>query len=119
MHIPIGYLSPNVNDSIELIKYMDQYVGLYSIIVDNDNRRRSLYGKAGCFRLTSYGVEYRTLSGYMLSNNVLLNNIYNLTMMAIEAFNSKKRLYKSVEKIINTGNKEKAIELFNKLKTGV
>lgn len=55
LHIHVGYNDPDIPSSLQMIKYMDQYLGLPSIVVDQDSRRRSLYGKAGCFRITAYG----------------------------------------------------------------
>lgn len=91
-HIHIGYPNNTIEDSIRLIKYMDAYVGLISLLHDTDVERRKLYGKAGCFRLTPYGCEYRTLSGFMLSSNKLVKLVYNRTIKAIEAFNQGKSL---------------------------
>jgi hypothetical protein len=54
-HIHIGYENPDVDTSLTLIKYLDAYLGVPSILKDRDKKRRSLYGKAGCFRLTDYG----------------------------------------------------------------
>lgn len=54
-HIHIGYENHNIDTSLALVKYLDAYLGLRSVIADPDKKRRSLYGKAGCFRLTPYG----------------------------------------------------------------
>ena len=54
-HIHVGYESNNIDTSIAMLRYIDAYVGLPSILYDTDNERRSLYGKAGCFRLQPYG----------------------------------------------------------------
>lgn len=54
-HIHIGYENPNIDTSVLLVKYLDMYLGIPSVVYDSDKKRRSLYGKAGCFRLTSYG----------------------------------------------------------------
>lgn len=54
-HIHVGYDNPNIDSSLLIVKYLDMYLGVPSVIYDKDKRRRSLYGKAGCFRLTSYG----------------------------------------------------------------
>ena len=45
--------------------------------------RRNLYGKAGCFRLTPYGVEYRVLSGYFLKTKALEEWVFKNTYLAI------------------------------------
>lgn len=51
------------------IRLLDMYLGVSSIVFDKDPTsplRRSLYGKAGEFRSTDYGVEYRVLGNYAL-----------------------------------------------------
>lgn len=54
-HIHCGYDNPNVETSINLIKTFDIFLGIPSVIIDPDTKRRELYGKAGAFRLTRYG----------------------------------------------------------------
>lgn len=54
-HIHVGYDNPEVDRSLRLLFYLDAYLGLPSILIDKDVQRRTLYGKAGCFRLTDYG----------------------------------------------------------------
>ena len=54
-HIHVGYENPDVDTSLALVKYMDAFLGIPSVVKDKDKKRRSLYGKAGCFRLTDYG----------------------------------------------------------------
>lgn len=54
-HIHIGYKDNNIDTSVALVKYLDMYLGIPSVVKDKDKRRRSLYGKAGSFRLTPYG----------------------------------------------------------------
>ena len=52
---------------------MDIFIGAQSVLIDNDLRRRSLYGKSGEYRLQPWGCEYRVLSSSMLKdidNNV-------------------------------------------------
>lgn len=102
-HIHIGYKDYNVDDSLRLIKYLDVQLGLPSVIKDSDKNRRSLYGKAGCFRLTPYGLEYRVLSSYFLSSKETLNWVWDRVQMAIEAFNIEQALPdpELVQKAIN------------------
>lgn len=75
-HIHIGYDNPNVVTSLRIIQWLDIYLGVPSIFIDKDTQRRSLYGKAGCFRLTPYGLEYRTLSSYMMGTTERLKWVY-------------------------------------------
>lgn len=86
-HIHIGYENHNIDESLRLIKYLDAYLGVPSIQFDGDKKRRSLYGKAGCFRLTSYGVEYRCLSSALMENTDRLSFVWDQTIKAIEAYN--------------------------------
>ena len=48
---------------------MDYTLGLDSLLLDSDTRRRSMYGRAGSFRFKEYGIEYRTLSNFWIKNN--------------------------------------------------
>lgn len=82
-HIHIGYANNNIDTSISLVKYLDMYLGIPSIIRDRDKRRRSLYGKAGCFRLTPYGVEYRVLSSATMKDINTLNFVWKQLSTAI------------------------------------
>ena len=57
-HIHVSYPHKSQVKSISLVKYMDVFVGIPSVILDAGEdavKRRELYGKAGCFRLTRYG----------------------------------------------------------------
>lgn len=86
-HIHIGYDNNNIDTSVLLVKYLDAFLGIPSVIKDRDKRRRSLYGKAGCFRLTPYGVEYRVLSSAMMRDTELLGLVWDQTMKSIMAYN--------------------------------
>lgn len=84
-HIHLGYENPDIDTSLALVKYMDAYIGIPSVIIDTDIKRRSLYGKAGCFRLCNYGVEYRTLSSAMMNSVENLEFVWDQLMCAIAA----------------------------------
>ena len=56
--------------------------------MDPDTERRSLYGKAGDFRMCSYGTEWRVLSGYFLSNDETIGFMWDQAMKAIDAYNN-------------------------------
>lgn len=105
-HIHIGYENPNIDMSVLLVKYLDMYLGVPSVIYDKDKRRRSLYGKAGCFRLTSYGVEYRVLSSAMMKDVETLRFIWRQLQKALLAASRGERLVDSeyVIKAINESN---------------
>lgn len=115
-HVHIGYENPNIEDSVCLVKYLDAYVGLPSVIIDTDTRRRSLYGKAGAFRLTDYGVEYRVLSSAMMKNSKTIKFVFHQVMRAINAYNSGVNIpiYEDTIATINNSDAERAKELIRK-----
>lgn len=106
-HIHIGYSKPDIKTSLSILKYMDAYLGVPSVLLDSDTVRRSLYGKAGCFRLQKYGLEYRVLSGYFLESESLISFVYDQIVKALNAFESGLELPKftSVVKAINDNDR--------------
>lgn len=106
MHIHLGYENPDVDISLTLIKYLDAYLGVPSILKDKDKKRRTLYGKAGCFRLTDYGCEYRTLSSAMMNSTARLNFVWKQLSKAITAAKCEGALPSSidVQNAINNSN---------------
>lgn len=112
-HIHLGYNNPTIDQSLRLIKYMDMYLGIPSVIEDPDTKRRSLYGKAGAFRLTSYGLEYRVLSSAMMKDTDSLKKVWKGIERTISAFNNGKDTI-SREYVISAINNSD-IDLANKL----
>ena len=112
----MGYNNNNIDTSIILIKYLDLYVGLPSILYDKDIRRRSLYGKAGCFRLTSYGLEYRCLSAAMYANDNLMKIVWQGVIHAVNAYNKKVPLRnaEAIQSAINNSDEELAKKIMDK-----
>lgn len=118
MHLHCGYPNPSVEQSLQMIKYFDAYIGVISVLHDPDIARRSLYGKAGCFRLTSYGYEWRVLSSFFLGTKTKLRLIWDCIERAINAYIEGKPL-PPAEKVIdaiNNSNKILALELINDYK---
>lgn len=109
-HLHFGYEKPNIDTSLKLLSYIDAFVGLPSILIDKDTKRRSLYGKAGCFRLTKYGCEYRTLSSYFMKDKDTLSWVWDQVMKGLTAFTIGKILPSGelVQKVINTNDEEAA-----------
>jgi len=90
-HIHIGWTNGvDINDPGHLeacrtlTKMLDLYVGAPSLVWDNDDRRRSLYGAAGAFRPKHYGMEYRVLSNKWINNPLLRKTVYYNTIDAIK-----------------------------------
>lgn len=113
-HIHVGYNITDkeiVREDVDknIVRWMDYYLGVPSILMDTDTERRKLYGKAGAFRHKSYGVEYRTLSSFWLGSEQLIKWAFNQTQEAIKrASNSdfmSDEIGKKVQRIINSTNK--------------
>lgn len=89
-HIHIGWTSDEDPLSIkhfemckQLVIQLDHYLGLPSLVLDPDKRRRSMYGKAGCFRPKSYGCEYRVLSNFWIKSPELMKWAFDNTLLAV------------------------------------
>jgi hypothetical protein len=89
-HIHVGWCEgkdPNdeshILDCRLVVKQLDYYIGIWSLLWDKDDRRRNLYGKAGAFRPKSYGCEYRVPSNMWLSHTYLIDWIYVAARTAV------------------------------------
>jgi hypothetical protein len=111
-HIHIGYRKPSQDLSMQLVKAMDIFVGLPSVIQEPDNQRKMLYGKAGAFRFKPYGVEYRTVSNYYIASENLTKWAFTNTMEAIKFINDGNVINEqesdAIRTAINAGDKELA-----------
>lgn len=116
-HIHIGYHNPNSLVSLMLVKALDITLGLPSVLLDKDCERRALYGKAGAFRITPYGLEYRVLSSFMYSTDELIRFIYRGAMEALNAYDKGLYLPSSdnIQKAINNSDSTLAVSLLSDL----
>ncbi len=121
-HIHVGFVKGSGNDflldeygKLRVIRTMDCFHGMASTILDNSPEaiaRRNLYGKAGCFRPTEYGAEYRTLSNFWCQSDSLKRLMYYLTGDVLDCVRSQDDEYvielcggpTRVQAIINTGD---------------
>lgn len=121
MHVHLGYDNKTAKRSRDLIKAMDVFMGIPSIIIDTDTKRRSLYGRAGCFRHTIFGTEFRVLSGFFLSDPKLTEYIFGqafeainyLNEFGIDEINNDKDW---IVETINSGNIDEAKKIVSKYK---
>lgn len=88
-HIPksgsLGFLKHQLG-KVNTVFALDLTGGLVSTVLDSDPsaiERRSLYGKAGCYRSTDGGIEYRTLSNYWIKSPSLVKLIHLLVDEAL------------------------------------
>lgn len=113
-HIHLGYDHPTIQESLRMIKLLDIFLGIPSVIIDPDKKRRELYGKAGAFRLTAYGMEYRTLSSYMMSKDSILNLVWDLLILAVNYIGLPELFDKNqIQHIINESDVEEAKKFLN------
>jgi hypothetical protein len=110
-HVHIGYENPSVEMNIKLMKAFDLYVTLPSLLLEPDNERRELYGKAGAFRHKKYGMEARTLSSFFASNPPLMEWVYNQTELAIANIDNPLISQVNVEEVINGNDKDRAKQI--------
>lgn len=115
MHIHIGYDNPDEHTNVLLIRALDLFLGVPSVLFDPDTERRKLYGKAGAYRDKPYGVEYRVLSSHFLNNNDLLEFIFDNTLKAIEFVNIGAEVTNPLDviKAINTSDKKLSLEILD------
>jgi hypothetical protein len=111
-HIHVGYDNPSEETNRSIIKAMDIFLGLASVLQEPDNARKDLYGKAGAHRIKAYGVEYRTISNYYVNSKELTHWAFNNTMEAINFVNAGSQISKteaeSIQLAINRADKKLA-----------
>jgi hypothetical protein len=121
-HIHLGFTF-NRADAPKIVTMMDILAGNTFVLIDRDPdniRRRINYGRAGEYRLKSYGIEYRVLSNFWMKKYVLWSMATGLLREAI-AIGQKQELVdkllakidlKDVRNAINNNDKELAMKNF-------
>lgn len=86
-HIHIGHENLlDFDNKDRAIKMLDIFLGCGSVIFDRDETsaaRRALYGKAGEFRPTKYGIEYRVLGNFALRSPKTTELVVDLVARSI------------------------------------
>jgi len=113
-----------VEGKVLMVRGMDLFHGVISTILDSSPaavKRKKLYGKSGCHRPTTYGVEYRTLSAFWtktpyssmlvssLTDDVVDLIVDNKLNALIEDVSSEE-----IRRIIDTGDVDGAKVVLNK-----
>jgi hypothetical protein len=88
----LGKKSPDIEDRIQIVRFLDLGLGVPSILLDKDKVRRNFYGKAGSYRPKPYGVEYRTLSNFLIENNDLMEWVFNQVLWSFRQVNKEQSL---------------------------
>ncbi len=126
-HIHIGYDKPTTKVNLLIVRALDIFISIPLLLMEPDNRRKEMYGKAGAFRECSYGVELRSPSNWWVSSDEMMAWVFNQAMKAIDYLNSLTKIPKilkdkTIENIINNKLLEEAqqvikefdLELVNK-----
>lgn len=118
-HVHVSWLSPDVDQKIAVVKAMDLFLGVPSILVTKPNERRKLYGAAGAFRDKSYGVEYRTLDNFWLGTEPYRRFIFNQVAHLCQEINAQGDVLvellddysKDIQAVINSHDRTGALDL--------
>lgn len=124
-HVHVGHKFNTKAELHEFIKWMDLYLAVPSVLLDNGQLRKQLYGKAGAFRYKSYGGEYRTLSNFWIFEDKLIDWVWKATDAAMEAWliadqNALQEDGQYIQDAINNNDKHIAsmlIDKYNLMKT--
>lgn len=123
-----GKIAKTEDGHIRVIKLLDLIVGIPCILLDSSPEaiiRRSHYGKAGCFRPTPYGIEYRTPSCWWIKSPLTTSLILGLARLAwsIASFDKDEELFKlikcdpeDIRGISDENDREKALEVWKRLR---
>lgn len=74
-HIHLGYDAKFQVPNFVVASFADVFLGLPAVGIDQQPRRRGLYGAPGRFRPTSYGIEYRVLSNFWLMDSGVCQDV--------------------------------------------
>lgn len=109
-HIHIGFDKAKL-DAMRIIQMCDLHLGVPSILMDEGDLRKQLYGKAGAYRDKSFGVEYRTLSNFWIFKDKLIEWAWNNTERAVNAVDAQFALSDEDEACIVTciNNNDKSL----------
>ena len=104
----------DVRTKISIVRLLDIFVGCSSIIFTKDETakyRRKYYGRAGEFRYTPYGIEYRVLDNFALLSPKLTELVMDLTNYVLKIIEEEKQ--KIIFDLIDIAQVIEAINTFN------
>jgi hypothetical protein len=102
-------------EPLSVIRKMDLFLGVPSVLMDTGEDRKKLYGKAGAHRVKSYGVEYRVLSNFWIFEPRLIKWVWDNVERGLSS-NIDVSLYKErIVEAINNNNKVVAQQLVDEL----
>jgi hypothetical protein len=118
-HIHVGYQFDSKEQLEVAIKNMDLFLGVPSVLMDNGEERKVLYGKAGAHRIKPYGFEYRTLSNFWIFNQKHVAWVWRNTTRAVNNQLFPEEDKDNVVSCINDNDRDLALHLMDKYKLEV
>lgn len=111
----VGALDITLQTQMMLGVLCDYFLSLPAVIMDKDTRRKELYGKASAIRYKDYGIEYRSLSNFWISDRENRKFVYDQVdkvvqqcdMSTLMALHSRLPIEK-LHEIINGNNVKEA-----------
>ncbi len=117
-HVHIGHKFESKDGVHDFIKYLDLYLSVPSVLQDEGQLRKQLYGKRGAFRYKPYGCEYRSLSNYWVFDPKLTGWIWDATEVAMNAWQDGSididAEDQAIFEAVNNNNKQVALDLIHK-----
>lgn len=114
-HVHIGFPFKTKREVATFMKYMDLFLAVPSVLMDQGEMRKELYGKAGAFRFKPYGGEYRTLSNFWTFEDRYIDWVWESTSKAMFAWQQNQfdinDLQDSIVACINNNNRNLAKQL--------
>jgi hypothetical protein len=118
-HVHISWKEPTDEERALLVRTLDLYLGVPSVLSFPFTGRRELYGKAGACRFKSYGVEYRVLGNEWLNDHGQREYVFNSCLKALMDLTKSKQTIvdflddwkDEIQQAINNNNKDFALRL--------
>lgn len=124
-HIHIGYgetVKVDKQNQLSAGVLCDYYHSLPALFMDNDTRRKELYGKAGAIRFKDYGIEYRSLGNFWIFSEEYRKIIYQQTEKVVKNLVTDKLMelhallpVQRLQQIINSNDKRTAETFMTRL----
>lgn len=109
-----GHVHVETNkDPAHVVRMMDLYLGVPSVLMDNGDERRKMYGKPGAHRVKSYGPEYRVLSNFWIMKEKYIRWVWDQTARALHSKVDVSSLADYIDIAIGKGDKTMAEALVN------
>lgn len=117
-HVHIKYDNMNIITSAELIKAMDLYLGIPSLLIEPVNDRRTLYGTLGEMRFSEdKTTEYRVLSSFFSQSDELRKWVFQNTINSINFINEGNRVTDEMHREFEMAMSENNLEIASNIVT--